>query len=171
VAPHPAYGSSGIEVTDLDGDGDFDVLLTNGDVLDRPYLLKPYHGIQWLENQGSFPFAHHPLTAMYGASRAVAADFDVDGDKDIVAVSFLPRLEFPEREALQLPSVLLLEQTERGQFVSHLLETGACDHFTCAAGDWDGDGWPDLAVGNFSWKRSQAMRDAAVLWKNVGSLK
>jgi tetratricopeptide (TPR) repeat protein len=168
VAPHPAYGSSGIEVTDLDGDGDFDVLLTNGDVLDRPYLLKPYHGIQWLENEGSYPFSHCPLAAMYGASRAVAADFDGDQDLDVAAVSFLPRLEFPEREQLRLPSLVLLEQTARAQFAAHVLETGVCDHFTCAAGDWDGDGWPDLAVGNFSWKRSQPMSDAAVLWKNLG---
>lgn len=167
AAPHPTYGSSGIEVVDLDADGDSDVLLTNGDVLDRPYLLKPYHGVQWLENEGAFPFKHHSLAPMYGASRAVAADFDGDQDLDVVAVSFLPRLEFPERERLQLPSVVLFEQTAQGQFGMHVLEAGACDHFSCAAGDWDGDGKVDLAVGNFSWKRSQPFGDAAILWRNV----
>jgi tetratricopeptide (TPR) repeat protein len=166
-APHPTFGSSGIEVVDLDGDGDLDVLLTNGDVLDRPYLLKPYHGVQWLENEGKFPFQHHLLASMYGASRAVAADFDGDRDQDVAAVSFLPRLEFPERESLHLPSVVLFEQTSKGQFGMHVLEVGACDHFSCAAGDWDGDGKVDLAVGNFSWKRSQPFGDAAVLWRNV----
>jgi Tfp pilus assembly protein PilF len=168
TAPHPSYGSSGIEIVDLDSDGDFDVLLTNGDVLDRPYLLKPYHGIQWLENKGAFPFDHHPIAAMYGASRAVAADFDGDKDLDVVAVSFLPRLEFPDRETLRLPSVLFCEQTAIGQFKTYALETGACDHFSCAAGDWDGDGRIDFAVGNFSWKRSQQFGDATILWKNVG---
>ncbi|MBW8885858.1 MAG: VCBS repeat-containing protein, partial [Planctomycetia bacterium] len=107
AAPHPSYGSSGIQIIDLDGDGDDDILITNGDVLDRPYLLKPYHGVAWLENEGRFPFTHHRLMSLYGASRAVAADFDGDDDLDIVAVSFLPRLEFPEREALRLPSVVL----------------------------------------------------------------
>jgi tetratricopeptide (TPR) repeat protein len=168
AAPHPSYGSSGIQLVDLDGDGDDDVLLTNGDVLDRPYLLKPYHGVAWLENAGRYPFTHHRLLSLYGASRAVAADFDGDGDQDIAAVSFLPRLEFPERLKLQLPSFVLLEQTSRGAFTPHVQETGTCDHFTCAAADFTGDGRPDLAIGNFSWKRSEAFQDAAVLWKNMG---
>src|SRR5579859_2502139 len=51
AAPHPAFGSSGIQLVDLDQDGDLDVLYSNGDVLDSN-LLRPYHGIQWLENRG-----------------------------------------------------------------------------------------------------------------------
>ena len=43
-APHPAFGSSGIELVDLDRDGDLDVLLTNGDVMDAP-LLRPDQGV------------------------------------------------------------------------------------------------------------------------------
>jgi tetratricopeptide (TPR) repeat protein len=168
MAPHPSYGSSGIEVVDLDGDGDSDVLMTNGDILDRPYLLKPYHGLQWLENEGKYPFTHHSLGAMFGASRAVAADFDGDQDIDVVAVSFLPELEFPERERLGLESVVLFEQTEPRQFVRHVLERGTCDHFSCAVGDFDNDGRVDFAVGNFSWKRSRTIYDAAALWRNLG---
>jgi hypothetical protein len=49
----------------------------------------------------------------------------------------------------------------------HVLETGACDHFSCAAGDWDSDGKIDLVLGNFSWKRSQPFGDAAILWRNT----
>src|SRR5262249_51897981 len=33
TAPHPAYGSSGIELVDLNGDDRLDVLYTNGDTL------------------------------------------------------------------------------------------------------------------------------------------
>src|SRR5207237_8018061 len=73
TAPHPSFGSSGIQLVDLDGDGDLDVLYTNGDSLDAPYLLKPYHGVQWLENTGSFPFTHHRLADVYAARRPLAA--------------------------------------------------------------------------------------------------
>ncbi len=168
TAPHPAYGSSGIQLVDLNGDGRLDVLYTNGDVFDPPYLLKPYHGIQWLENQGRFPFVHHPLAAMYGVERAVAADLDGDGDLDIVAVSCLPGEEFPQRQQLRLDSVLWLEQTAPGRFVRHALETVHCDHFTCAVGDLDGDGTPHLVTGNFWLHDSQPQADAVVIWTSLG---
>ena len=64
--PHPAWGSSGIQLVDLDGDGDLDVLVTNGDMLDD-FQLKPYHGIRWLENRGRFPFVPHDVAPFFGA--------------------------------------------------------------------------------------------------------
>jgi hypothetical protein len=168
TAPHPAYGSSGIQLVDLNGDGRPDVLYTNGDSLDPPYLLKPYHGVQWLENRGGFPFEHHPLTAMYGATRAVAADFTGRGRKDIAAVSLLTAEEFPQRERLQLDSVILLEQTAPGEYLRHSLETAACDHFTCAAGDVYGDGTMHLVTGSFSLTEGYKINQAVTLWENRG---
>jgi hypothetical protein len=171
TAPHPAYGSSGIQLVDLNDDGKLDVLYTNGDILDPPYLLKPYHGVSWLENRGRFPFEHHPLTAMYGAMRAVAADFTGKGKKDIVAVSFLPAEGFPERKDLQLDAVVLLEQTAPGRYVRHALETIACDHFTCVAGDIYNDGKMHLVTGSFSLTEGQKMKQAITIWENCGPRK
>ncbi len=170
TAPHPGYGSSGIQLADLNGDGRLDVLYTNGDTLAPPYLLKPYHGIAWLENRGALPFTHHPLASMYGAMQAVAADVDGDSDLDVVAVSYLPAEEFRRRDGLRPDSVLLLEQTTPGRFARHTLETTTCDHVTCAAGAWDGDGRVHLAVGNFSLTPANRLADAVVLWKNRGLL-
>jgi hypothetical protein len=164
TAPHPGYGSSGIELVDLDGDGDLDVLYTNGDVFDGPPLLKPYHGVQWLENQGGFPFVHHPLGPLYGASRAVAADVDGDGRLDVLAVSFLPGESFTRREEQQLDAVVLLHQTAPRCFERYTLAKGTCDHATCAAGDVFGKGRVDFVTGNFLPTRPG---DAVTVWKNL----
>jgi hypothetical protein len=169
TAPHPAYGSSGIQMVDLNGDGELDVLYTNGDILDDPFLLKPYHGVQWLENRRKFPFEHHPLTAMYGAMRAVAGDFAGTGKKDIVAVSFLPEDKFPQRKPLNLDSIIYLEQTNPGTFVRHSLEKIRCDHVTCAAGAWNGDGKIHFATGHFSLADDDTEANSITLWRNLSA--
>jgi hypothetical protein len=167
TGPHPIFGCNGLQLTDFDGDGDLDVLLANGDALDAPYLLKPYHGVQWLENRSTFPFTPHRLTDLYGAGSAVAADLDADGDQDVAVVSFLPSEYFPQRDELKLDAVVWLEQKAPGQFVRHGLETGTCDHLSCVLGDVDGDGKVDLVTGSFT--RGKPATDAVVIWKNLGA--
>jgi hypothetical protein len=167
--PHPAYGSSGIQVVDLNGDGRPDVLYTNGDTLDPPLLVKPYHGVQWLENKGSFPFEHHPLTVLPGAMRAVAADFTGKGRLDILAVSLLLDEGELKKDRGRLDSIVLLEQVAPGQFVRHSLERGRCDHATCVAGDWDGDGRVHFAAGNFIYTKKRPVPEAIHLWRNEGA--
>jgi hypothetical protein len=165
TAPHPGYGSSGIQLTDLDGDKDVDVLYSNGDVLDAPYLLKPYHSIQWLENQGNLSFVHHHLTPMYGVHRAVAGDIDGDGDQDILAVSFLPIEAFPQRKEKKVDAIVVLEQTRPGHFVRHSLENITCDHAACALGDVFGNGRLDLVIGNYTGTQEGP---PVTIWKNLG---
>lgn len=166
-APHPAYGSSGIDLVDLDGDSRLDVLYTNGDVLDDPHLLKPYHSVQWLRNPGpgKYPYEHRPLAPMYGVHRAVAADIDGDGDLDILAVSFLPEERFPQRAARDTDAIILLEQTAPGRFTRHRLAGVTCDHVTCIAADVYGSGRADLVTANF---RTKTDGDALVIYKNLG---
>jgi hypothetical protein len=167
TAPHPAYGSSGIQLVDLDSDGDLDVLYTNGDSLDES-ILKPYHGVQWLENSGTFPFTHHPLAAMYGAERAVAADLDGDGLLDIVAVSWLPANLYPRIEGATLDSVVWLRQSAPGHFVRYGLERVNCGHPSCAVGDLYGDGRMHMVVGNHYFAEPPPSAEAVVVLKNLG---
>lgn len=166
-AAHPAYGSSGIQLVDLNGDDALDVLYTNGDILDPPYVLKPYHSIQWLENRGTFPFVHHHLAHMHGVMRALAADVTDDGRLDIVASAFLPPEEYPHLKDIQAPGVLLLEQTAPGKFRRHALAVASCHHLTCAVGDVYGDGRQHLVTGNFFMTPAFAQRDLVTVWKNV----
>ena len=163
-APHPAYGSSGIQVVDIDGDRKPDILYTNGDTRDKPFVLRPFHGVQWLENKGGLRFEHHPITPLYGAHRAVAADFTGTGRMDIVAVSYLPADLFPQRQAKRLDAVLYLEQVGRGRFIRHSLETATCDHVTCAAGDIFGRRQADLVSGTIA---SFAADPAITIWKSL----
>jgi hypothetical protein len=165
TGPHPAFGSTGIQLVDLNGDGKLDVLYTNGDSMGEPHVLKPYHGIQWLENQGRFPFEHHPIAPLYGAHRAVAADFRGNGKLDIVAVSLLPEEAYPQRKERDLDAVIYLEQMAPGQFARHSLETGSCDHATCVAGDIFGTGKIDLVTGTFALTRAD---HALTIWRNLG---
>jgi hypothetical protein len=147
AAPHPNWGSSGIQLVDLDKDDDLDILLTHGDTFDDG-LAKPYHGIQWLENTGAYPYKEHSIAQMPGVHRAEAADIDGDGDLDIVACALLAGGSDVDESTL--PALVWLEQTKAGVFARHTIELGAPRHATLDVGDIDNDGDIDIVVGNFS---------------------
>jgi hypothetical protein len=146
TAPHPNWGSSGIQVVDLDQDGDLDVLLTHGDTFDDQ-IVKPYHGIQWLENTGSYPFVEHRLADLPGVSRAQAGDLDGDGDLDIVAAAFMAG--GTDVDESKLAALVWLEQVKKGVFERRTLAMGSPRYATLDLGDLDGDGDLDIVTGNF----------------------
>jgi hypothetical protein len=161
AAPHPNWGSSGIDLVDIDKDGDLDVLYTHGDTFDD-FLLKPYHGITLLENPGRYPYTARPVAAMPGAHRAMAADFDGDGDLDIAAAAMVPGGGAPA--GTTLPAVVWIEQTAPWTWVRHPIEMGTPTHATLDVGDADGDGRPDIIVGSFAV--GPALDRVVDVWRN-----
>ena len=147
VGPHPHFGSSAMEVADVDGDGDLDVVMVNGDTLDDRIQFKPWQGVTWFENRGAFPFEAHWLGTYYGVQAVSVADIDGDGDLDIVASSMLPRCDPEDQKRMKLPSAAWWEQTSRGVFKAWTLLPGLCENPTVTTGDVDGDGKTDILLG------------------------
>jgi len=168
-ARNPAFGSTGIQLVDLDGDGDTDVLYTNGDAMDS-FIVKPYHGVQWLENSGTYPFVYHHLAVLPGVARALAGDLDRDGLLDVVAVAYLPDRIWSDRSQAEFDSIIWLKQDRPAQFSRHRIERGNLQHMSLALTDADGDGLVDIITGNFAGAFEHT-GPRLTIWRNLGAVR
>ncbi|MDF1741877.1 MAG: VCBS repeat-containing protein [Verrucomicrobiales bacterium] len=142
-ANHPAFGSSSIYLHDLDGDGDEDILYTNGDMMDENPEPKPYHGARWLENDGQGNYTLHPLAGMPGCYDAKPIDMDGDGDLDVV----ISALYFQWKDH-DFPTLAWLENTGGFKsFIRRKIAYAPTNLANIAVGDLDGDGKPDILGG------------------------
>jgi hypothetical protein len=142
-AENPLFGLSGIELTDLDRDGDLDILASNGDALDDPEgRPKPYHGVQWLENTGDLAFEWREIGRAYGVYRAVSADVDGDGDLDVAAA-----VMFGNWRNSKARGLIWFENDGKLRWTRHDVERSPDHLITLAAGDLDGDGATELVAG------------------------
>ena len=141
-APHPMYGSTSMTDVDLDQDGDLDLLFTNGDAFDTQTDPKPYHGVQWLENQGQMRFEFHDIGRFYGAATAVAGDIDGDGDLDVVAGSWVNYWNDSRRYA-----IVWHENDGKQTFLAHGIATRPAGVASLQLIDVNGDGMLDIVGG------------------------
>ncbi|MDB2575650.1 VCBS repeat-containing protein [Planctomycetota bacterium] len=118
------------QLTDLDGDGDLDVL-----VLDRDLRR-----VVWFRNQGA-TFAQGPLVVdqLSRLSSLEALDLDGDGRLDLVASGTSPGLDFGQE-------ILFYRGTGNGAFVAPvaLAVEPTIEPSPLTTGDVDGDGDQDL---------------------------
>lgn len=141
---HPSYGSNYFELTDLNKDGHQDIVATNGDNGDYPPILKPYHGIRIYMNDGKNQFKEEKFLPMNGACKAMARDFDEDGDLDIASISYFPDYAHTPEE-----SFVYWENTGNLSFRPYSFkEAWSGRWLTMDAGDVDGDGDTDIVLGN-----------------------
>ena len=143
-APHPMYGSTSMSVVDLDRDHDDDILFTNGDAFDAQTDPKPYHGVQWLRNEGAGKFTFLDIGRYYGAAAAVAGDLDGDGDLDVVASSWVNYWNEPRRSSL-----IWYENDGKEHFTPHPISNRPAGLVTLELIDMTGDGLLDIVAGAF----------------------
>lgn len=140
----PVYGVSYFELADFNQDGHPDILLTNGDNWDLSPIKKYYHGIRILMNDGKNNFKEKLFIPFYGASKAMAFDFDGDGHLDIAAISFYDDPDKPEQ------SFMYLENKGNLKFTASTTKLAAKGKWlTMDIGDFDNDGDTDIFLGSF----------------------
>lgn len=155
------YGSSGLTVADLNQDGRPDLLYTNGDGFDYSVRgPRPWHGLQWLENQGAGTFAYHRLGNFPGAYAPHAADLDGDGDLDLVAVS-----GFADWSDEKSVSMMAWINDGAGGFTPIALAHQPTQLVTADVGDLDGDGVPEIVTGGFQAFPPYENMSAVTLWR------
>jgi len=140
------YGSSGISLCDINHDGRPDILYTNGDGF--AYAdpgLRPWHGVQWLENLGNGFFKYHRIGNLAGAYAPIGVDLDGNGVMDIVCVS-----GFNDWKNPKAASLVAFMNDGHQNFTMHVLAHEPIEQITCAAGDLDGSGLPSIVTGGFT---------------------
>lgn len=156
----PVDGTSYFEVADFNGDGHFDILVTNGDNADYSTIVKPYHGVTIYENDGKNAFTERWFFPMPGASMAMARDYDNDGDLDIAAISF-----FPDYDRAPDRAFLYFENTGNYNFKPYRLPSSTVGRWlVMEAADYDSDGDIDLILGANNFRGMGAGNDDYEYW-------
>lgn len=147
----PVYGSSSFELVDMNKDGKMDIVYTAGDNSDYSRILKPYHGVYIFINTGNMVFKQTYFYPVNGCTKAIATDFDQDGDMDIATIAFFADFKNKPEE-----SFIYFEQDNASfktalKFKPHAVPVSKNGRWICMdVNDYDGDGDKDIVLGNFS---------------------
>ncbi len=142
-------GSAGLIASDLDGDGDLDLILPVGDNLeDAEAYPQPYHGCLWFENRGNWNFQMHRISDLGGTYAAAVGDLDGDNDQDVVLVSMANSSSNPQHA-----SIIWLENDGQQNFTPWQIDSQPIHQVTVAVGDLNNDGRLDIASGGLNLRK------------------
>jgi len=142
----PIYGSTFFDVRDVNGDGKPDIIYCAGDNADFSVALKNFHGV-YIYVQENEKLVQKYFYPIHGCYKALMRDFDLDGDQDMIAISF-----FADYISQWNESLVYFENTGNFNFVPYSVEGFDKGRWlTMDAGDVDGDGDEDVITGNFAY--------------------
>lgn len=160
-------GTAGMEATDLDGDGDQDLLMALGDNLELiNNAAQPWHGVRWLENKGDWNFEEHTIASIGGVYGVSAGDLDGDGDQDVAVVSM-----FNDWKQENAASVLWLENDGDQNFKTWQIASAPIQLATVDCGDVDGDGKTDIVTGSVHFRPPFINLGSVDVFLNAGGSK
>jgi len=142
---------SHVKIVDLDGDGRNDILACDDKL----------NGVVWLRQTAPGKFTESTLMASLPSPVHVEA-VDMDGDQDLDLLVACMGEVFPNND--KIGSVIILENDGQQQFSKHIIAEHIARVTDIQAGDLDGDGRLDLAVGQFGYDQGE------IRWmRNLGS--
>ncbi len=153
-------GIAGLVKSDLDGDGDADLLLPCGDNLeDQNAYPQQYHGCFWLENTGNWTFSTQRIASFGGTYAASPGDLDGDGDQDVVLVSMSNEWEQPDN-----PSIVWVENLGERKFRTWQLANDPIHLVTVSCGDLNNDGRDDIVAGGLHLRSPFDRQGRITVW-------
>lgn len=161
----PVYGSSAIDLVDMDGDGHDDLVYTNGDNADYSIVAKPYHGVRIFHNDGQFRFRPVWFYPLHGATQTLVRDFDQDGRPDLATIA-----QFPDYDDRPNASFVYFANRGNGRYEPRTFpNAGRGRWLVMDAGDVDQDGDLDLLLGSFFRPTGPAHADLMTQWRQPGA--
>ncbi len=112
----PVYGSTSFQLADMNHDGKLDLIYTSGYNFRDSRIMKPYHGLYIFTNQGDWNFKQSYFYPINGCTKAIATDFDRDGDIDIATIAFFADLKNKPGEGF-----IYFEQDKAMNFKPHAI--------------------------------------------------
>jgi len=125
---------------------------------------RPWHGIQWIENQGSGHFRFHRIGDFPGAFAPTAADLDGNGTTDVLAVSGFSDWSNPEA-----PTMMAWLNDGHENFSPVVLARSPTHIITAAVGDLDGNGVPVIVTGCLYATPTQDEMSNVLIWRRKKS--